>query len=539
MLSFVQSAFLQSLGHTIASSLWQMALIWLLYTALNTLFRFTASSRYRLAVLAQLMGFSWFMVTFATQYFYPAAGTLEVSSNPLAYMQPLSFLLAKAEPFLPWISVVYLLLISALGIQWITGYRYTQMIRTEGLQKMPVDWRLFAKRIAAQLGLRKEIRVFLSQQITTPLTIGFLKPIILLPLASINHLTTVQLEAVLLHEMAHIKRHDYLVNLCISAMELVLFFNPFSQLISKHIQKERENSCDDWVLQFQYNAAEYAEGLLRIAYLQTAPAFAMAASGKKNELLFRVKRMIGQQDKGFVNRKKILALVIVSGLLGGIAFMSPPTTPIVATHTTLSNPIKKARTIRTGAQMRTVYTKEIMVIVPAKRKQKTREQKQRLLLKIMPPAVPLQEESMALTMAPEVDNPNMDKVLKGIKNIDLEKLVADVFEFAQLTDEDKKELGKMRSVFVSERDRELLKKEFSEKQKIRDLYSTAADIQDDNTQPHKNLTPVILNVSFTTHTSDLDDEKQVARIKLDILKKLNEILLNKETKEPKKKVTHL
>jgi bla regulator protein BlaR1 len=123
------------------------------------------------------------------------------------------------------------------------------------LQKMPAEWRLFVNRIAGQLNIKKKIQVFLSDTVTTPLTIGFLKPVILIPVASINHLTTDQLEAVLLHELAHIKRYDYLVNIILSVVEISLFFNPFTQLLSKNIRKERENSCDDWVLQFQYDAS--------------------------------------------------------------------------------------------------------------------------------------------------------------------------------------------------------------------------------------------------------------------------------------------
>jgi bla regulator protein BlaR1 len=118
--------------------------------------------------------------------------------------------------------------------------------------------------------------------------------------ASINHLSTDQLEAVLLHELAHVKRYDYLVNIILSAVEIALFFNPFTQLLSKSIRKERENSCDDWVLQFRYRACDYAEALLRIASLQAAPVFAMAATGKKNELLTRVKRMIGEKENRFI-----------------------------------------------------------------------------------------------------------------------------------------------------------------------------------------------------------------------------------------------
>ncbi|MDE3253502.1 MAG: M56 family metallopeptidase, partial [Bacteroidota bacterium] len=229
----------------------------------------------------------------------------------------------RGEQFLPYISMAYLLLIVFLSIRWMMGYHQTQEIRSRGLQKMPVNYRLFVSRIAEQLGISRKIQVYLSEAVSTPLTIGFLKPVILVPLASVNHLSTEQMEAVLLHELAHIKRYDYLVNILLSIAEISLFFNPFTQLLSRQIKKERENSCDDWVLQYQYNAGSYAEALLRIACLQATPALAMSATGQKNELLVRVKRMIDQKENQFNYRRQLLAFVLVTGILSSIAWLNP------------------------------------------------------------------------------------------------------------------------------------------------------------------------------------------------------------------------
>lgn len=329
-----QSSFLQALGYAIANSLWQTALVWLLYICITGLLPMTAAIKYRLAVIAQVTGFLWFIFTFQfyqQQYntaWQPVAvsGDVQniVSSNTDLSSRVINWMV-KSEQFLPYISMAYLLLMLFLCVRWFLGYRQTQTIRYTGLQKMPVNWRLFVDRVSIQLGIKKKIQIFLSNNVTTPLTIGFLKPIILIPVASINHLTTDQLEAVLLHELAHIKRYDYLANIILSVVEISLFFNPFTQLLSKNIRKERENSCDDWVLQFQYNASVYAEALLRIAYLQTSPAFAMTATGKKNDLLVRVKRMIDKKENRFSYRKQLLAFLIVTGILSSVAWLNPVT----------------------------------------------------------------------------------------------------------------------------------------------------------------------------------------------------------------------
>lgn len=330
-----QSPFLQALGYAIANSLWQAALVWLVFVLLNSVLRLNAASRYKLAVASQLLILVWFLVTL--QFYTKLCNNIaaQVPANTARWQEvalnkdgslPSLFIsaLIKAEQWLPYLSVAYLVLMCFLCIRWVIGYRKTQLIRSTGLSKMPAQWRIFTSDLALQLGIKRSVQVFLSETIHTPLTIGFLKPLILIPVASINHLSAEQLEAVILHEMAHIKRYDYLLNIILSIVEISLFFNPFTQLLSKQIRKERENSCDDWVLQFQYNAASYADALLQIARLQTAPAaFVMAATNPKHDLLGRIKRMIDPQENRFNYRRQLLAFGMVTLLLASIAWLNP------------------------------------------------------------------------------------------------------------------------------------------------------------------------------------------------------------------------
>lgn len=334
MQTLCQSSLLYALGYAIAHSIWQSFIVWMVYISVIKILSLTSSAKYRLAVAAQFMGFAWFLFTFRF-YYQQYSGNISsdiFTSQILQQILPIprdfsSYLIQwmiKGELLLPYLSITYLLSILVLLARWVLGYRQTLQIRKEGLQKIPANWRLFVKKIAVQLSIKKEIRIFLSSKISTPLTIGFLKPIILIPLASINHLSTEQLEAVLLHELAHIKRYDYLLNIILSLIEMSLFFNPFIQLIRKHIHTERENSCDDWVLQFQYNVTAYAEALLQIAYLQKTPVFAMAVSGKKNnDLLLRVKRIISKKENCFSYRKQLVAFLMITILISSIVWLKP------------------------------------------------------------------------------------------------------------------------------------------------------------------------------------------------------------------------
>lgn len=336
MQALYHSPFLQALGYAIANSFWQVALIWLIVTVLHGVLKTSSAVKYRIAVWAQFTGFAWFVVTFRF-YFQrcisavremeafqlPGNTSFYITHTNTGFRNSLTGFLLKAEQLLPFLSVAYLCLLVFLAFKWIASYRQTQQIRYNGLLKTDIDWRLFVQKVSAQLGIKNKVSIYLSALVKSPLTIGFLKPIILIPVASINHLSAEQMEAVILHELAHIRRADYLVNLLQTVVEIILFFNPFTRLLSSVIRKERENSCDDWVLQYQYNPAMYAEALLNIARLQQQPVLAMPAAGDKKDLLPRVKRMLNKQEKSFDYKRHLVALMLMTFLLSGAAWLAP------------------------------------------------------------------------------------------------------------------------------------------------------------------------------------------------------------------------
>lgn len=337
MQGLLQSAFLQALGYAIFNSLWQMALLWIVVMIINSIGKLTSAKKYFTAVIAQFAGFVWFV--FTLNFYYAqcseaiaTAHAAGVADNGYSFYEPVvnnfstgfMYVIIKIEQLLPYLSVAYLFMLVFLSVRLTRAYIYTKNIRTKGLVKPGVDWKLFVKRTAGYLGINKEVTLYFSEIVKSPLTLGFAKPIILVPIASLNHLSPDQLEAILLHELAHIKRADYLINIIQSVIEVILFFNPFTQLLGKFIKKERENSCDDWVLQFQYKPAVYADALLRIAYIQTEPSFALqAASGSKGELLPRVKRMLNQQEKKHQYRNHLFALVLITVMLTTVAWFNP------------------------------------------------------------------------------------------------------------------------------------------------------------------------------------------------------------------------
>ncbi|TCJ19002.1 M56 family metallopeptidase [Flaviaesturariibacter flavus] len=294
-----QSIFLQALGWATLNSFWQLGLLWCLFQLTGYFARPSSNQRYLQAVYSLALGAAWFAWTF---YTYLKNGI----SAPGFLAEPI----VQGKSVLPMIltgaSVTYILLLVVPVFNVLRNWRYVQAIRTRGLSKAPVKYRLFVDKIAGHVGIRKRVRVYLSSLVTSPLTIGYLKPVILLPVAAMANLTPAQLEAVLLHELSHIRRYDYLVNLLITAINVVLYFNPFVRLFIRAVENERENCCDELVLQFEYDKVGYASALLELEKSNHVSAeLAMGATGR-NALLSRIEKIVGIRKKPRINAQHLM-----------------------------------------------------------------------------------------------------------------------------------------------------------------------------------------------------------------------------------------
>lgn len=311
MFAIGQSNFLQALGWAVLNSLWQMALLWVVYQLVTAIFRTARSSqKSTLATALLFAGFAWFVLTF----FVILADTTSAHSGYATFI----FVNSNKEvndwlyTMLPIASVVYLVLLTLPLLNFIRNYRYVQVIRRHGLLKADVQWRMFVQKMAAQMGITKTIHIWMSELVSSPLTIGYLKPVILLPVAAINHLSTQQTEAVLLHELSHIKRFDFLVNLITKIIQSVLYFNPFVNAFAKIIESEREKNCDEIVLQFQYEPHGYASALLTLEKNSktSSASLTVAASGnKKHQLLTRIESIMGIGKKPVFSFNKLAGVV--------------------------------------------------------------------------------------------------------------------------------------------------------------------------------------------------------------------------------------
>jgi beta-lactamase regulating signal transducer with metallopeptidase domain len=291
MAEWSQSHFLQSLGWATLNSFWQMALIWCLYLGVNQLFKLNYQKRYQFSVIAIICGFIWFLVSFGVFYSSTTLTTITFFDQPIRENNKL------LQIFLTSASVAYLSLLLFPSYKLFKNWQFVQKIKKEGLRKANLEYRLFVQKIAAQLGIKKKVSVYLSDLVKSPLTVGFLKPIVLLPVAALSNLSLQQTEAILLHELSHIKRFDYLVNFIISIINTLLYFNPFVKQFMKTIEAERENCCDQLVLQFGYDKVGYASALLTLEKLAARSHSLVLGATGKNYLLNRIEKIVGMEKK--------------------------------------------------------------------------------------------------------------------------------------------------------------------------------------------------------------------------------------------------
>ena len=292
-----QSAFAEALGWSLVDSFWKTGVLWMLYILITSNGkRFSAAARYLLAVSALSIATIWFIAGIVGNYQNLIHGKQIQSigyylKDHLFYSVPVAGLF---DSIFPLISSVYLSVVAFLAFRF--GYLFIKSdVGNHRLISPPDDYIINAvDHLVSHLGISKKIRVWVTEKTQSAMTFGFIKPVILLPFAVLNQLSISQLEAIIAHELIHIRRNDYLVNILMSIGGLILFFNPFASILQNIIKKEREHACDDAVLELGYNSWEYAESLYLLSTTaRVRNSFALGISGdNKFMLLNRVKRML-------------------------------------------------------------------------------------------------------------------------------------------------------------------------------------------------------------------------------------------------------
>jgi len=353
---------MEVLGWTLLHFCWQAAVIALVYRVVDLALPTKARSnlRYGLALAALLSMFAISMTTFAYEEVRVAKGGGALQSSAPGVAQQLRDELSSlpavgvsltqtgrhvdlaeyAARWMPWLDAAWFLGVLVLSIRTVGGWWLIQRLRRSGLAQVPESVRSSLTRLSQRMGIRRQIELRVSGRISGPLAMGVFRSLILLPASTLTALNAEQLEVVLAHELAHIRRADYLWNMLQNMIETLFFLHPAVWWVSNKLRQQRELCCDDVALACCSDPLVYATALLRLEEQRSSRLhLAMALDGHQTAsgLRARIVRILGEAPQG---RWEIapLSLLGVCAMLGLFLFplqqlfASLPTEAKQATH---------------------------------------------------------------------------------------------------------------------------------------------------------------------------------------------------------------
>jgi bla regulator protein BlaR1 len=302
------------------------------------------------------------------------------------------------------VVLIWFIVFLARFVRLLSGLVYAQRIRHYQTRPAPEDWQQRLAELLKKLRISRPVVLLESALIKVPVVIGVLKPAVLVPMGMLANLPAHQLESILLHELAHIRRRDYLFNLVQHAVDTLFFFNPALLWISSLIRTERENCCDDIAIRETRSRRQLIEALVSFhEYRQREGEFAVAFAGnKENQVVQRVKRIVQKTNHSLNAGERAI-------LMGALLVLS-------AAFITINN----SRTVAAPKKPLPVVTAPVTVVAkPVPTSPVTHPKKQRPVV-LQKPDTTIKE--------PKKDTARQPKSSEGINylgyhNLSLDKLI--------------------------------------------------------------------------------------------------------------------
>lgn len=342
----------QALAWTLIHFVWQGVLLWVGVALGFYLTRHrSAQFRYVLGCLGLVLALLLPMATFSVlkSGALPAFESLRVEALPRSLMPsgqgissgPWLGLRGYLLPFLPWALGCWGLGAVLLALRLAGGWLWMQRLRLD-LQPIEAAWASRIHALAIQVGLHRPFRMGLSHRVRSPQVLGWIHPLLLIPVGLLSGLDPAAAEALLVHELAHIRRHDYFVNLLQCAVEVLLFYHPAVWWISRRVRAEREACCDDMAMQFCGDALAYAETLNQLDDLH-ARISSPAQGADGGTLMERINRLLlpppTAPRRAWLIPVLALSLVATAGLMA----QAPEKPQAAKSHETAEAPKKAER----------------------------------------------------------------------------------------------------------------------------------------------------------------------------------------------------
>lgn len=351
-----------AMAWTIIHSLWLFSLlIGLWYAIMHVNKNASATYKYNVSLAGLLVLVLTAVLTFIKEYqTYSSASKLAAINFPsqgwMAANEGSQFYVVRKSSSLENIiseNTLHLLfwayMVGLFVIAFITLLRYYQLRQMTKKSKPLHDETLLklARKLTIETGMLKHIGFKISQHISIPAVIGFVKPFILLPAAMLCNLTPTQIESIILHELYHIRRHDHFINIFQQIINIALFYHPAVWILNKAMRKERENCVDEWVVAKTRRPHDYANALLLLEesrHLQTN--LIVAATQSKFQLLNRIKNIMTMKNQQTNSAPKIAGMLLMFTALLSLAWMNPA----ISINSRADNQISHPSTISASAK---------------------------------------------------------------------------------------------------------------------------------------------------------------------------------------------
>ena len=377
MISVYQSAFAEALGWSLVDSLWQMGAIWFFYIIITRNGNaYSAQKRHSFALLGSAAGTVIFIISLALNLYN--------AENNKGFLS-LSYFIGKnaselitgydfAGNLIPLISIIYIPAVAFFSLRLIVQLNVNKNAYRRNLTVADDAITSFVTKMCTTFGINKKVSLWISVKAESPLTLGFWKPLIIMPVAVFSQLSCRQVEAVIAHELFHIKRNDYLINIFLTLTEVILFFNPFARLMIGNVKKERENRCDDEVLSYGFDSWEYSQALYLLGksrFEKNRLAIAATGSGKEY-LLHRIRRIMKRDNPSPSVLKPFIAFFLCLFVAGFLArdkqipvladAVAPAVSPVV--YYTVEKVITEKEPEKKVTIPKKTAVKEVEVIAP-------------------------------------------------------------------------------------------------------------------------------------------------------------------------------
>ncbi|NNE25411.1 MAG: M56 family metallopeptidase [Saprospiraceae bacterium] len=313
---FLSSDISYALAWTLVHSLWQLSVIALALKLVLHIFKKQSSSiKYCIslgalgvALITTLVTFSLYIIDAPQVVVLASEGGLSSSIiNSSRLLPSLDF----TNKYIPVIVNAWLIGSLLFLIRFSGAYLYLRYIIKQSSLESPILLNGL-RALKKKYNIHRNVIIRESVRISTPMVMGYVKPVILFPLGLANQLSMQEVEAILAHELAHIKRHDFLFNLIQSLAEIVFYYHPAIWYISSKIRNERENCCDDMAIEMTGNSISYAKTLVKLQDIEhKALVPALAFSGNKREFSHRIFRILNLPVNTSNMKQKFLAFLLV------------------------------------------------------------------------------------------------------------------------------------------------------------------------------------------------------------------------------------